>query len=314
MSFYAFRHLREILAFQIAASHIPFSAVHSPVMRSHPFPPFRRGVTWFIATLLAVAGMLCAEDARPVEDASKIPLQKATDPTLPTLFLVGDSTVRVGTSGQRGWGEEIAQYFDLSKINVVNRAIGGRSSRTFQTEGRWEQLLAELKPHDFVLIQFGHNDGGDIARGSRPRASLKGSGEESQEVTIESTGRQETVRTFGWYIRKYITDTQNKGATPLVCSLIPRKLWTADQKIVRASESYGKWTAEAAAATGAAFVDLNEIVARRYEELGRETVETFFADERTHTNVAGARLNAASVIAGLQALKENPLAPYLARP
>src|SRR3712207_2998098 len=77
----------------------------------------------------------------------------------PTLFLVGDSTVKNGTKGQRGWGEEIGKYFDTTKINIVNRAIGGRSSRTFQTEGRWDKVLEELKPGDFVLIQFGHNDG-----------------------------------------------------------------------------------------------------------------------------------------------------------
>src|SRR5262245_53933296 len=59
----------------------------------------------------------------------------------PTLFLVGDSTVRTGTKGQQGWGDPIIKLFDSTKIKVENRAIGGRSSRTFQTEGRWEQIL-----------------------------------------------------------------------------------------------------------------------------------------------------------------------------
>ncbi|MDB6152412.1 MAG: lipolytic protein family [Chthoniobacteraceae bacterium] len=270
--------------------------------------PWHFAILTVLGLILPVAA-LYGEDARPVEDAASIPVQKIANPALPTLFLVGDSTVKVGTSGQRGWGEEIGLFFDRSKINVVNRAIGGRSSRTFQTEGRWEQVLAELKTNDFVLIQFGHNDGGDISKGTRPRASLKGSGDESVVIAID--GKEETVHTFGWYIRKYITDTRARGATPIVCSLIPRKIWTPDGKIVRASESYGKWTADAARATGAAFVDLNEIVAREYEKLGKEKVESFFADEHTHTNAAGARVNAASVIAGLQALKENPLAPYL---
>jgi lysophospholipase L1-like esterase len=275
--------------------------------RWHPVIPGILGLVFSLATLRA-------EDERPVEDATKIPVQHAANPALPTVFLVGDSTVKVNTSRQRGWGEEIGAFFDRTKINVVNRAIGGRSSRTFQTEGRWEQVLAELKPKDFVIIQFGHNDGGDLAKGTRPRASLKGGGEESQDVIIEATGKPETVHTFGWYMRKYITDTQAHGATPVVCSLIPRKIWTVDGKVVRASENYGKWTAEAARVTGAAFVDLNEIVAQKYEELGREKVESFFADEHTHTNAAGARLNAASVVAGLRALKENPLSSYLLAP
>jgi lysophospholipase L1-like esterase len=64
----------------------------------------------------------------------------------PTLFIVGDSTVRTGTRGQMGWGDPLAKLFDRSKINVQNHAIGGRSSRTFQTEGRWDKILALARP------------------------------------------------------------------------------------------------------------------------------------------------------------------------
>src|SRR6266550_1867324 len=59
----------------------------------------------------------------------------------PTVFLVGDSTVRNGTPGQRGWGEQLPSFFDPQRINVENRAIGGRGSRTFITEGRWGKVL-----------------------------------------------------------------------------------------------------------------------------------------------------------------------------
>src|SRR5947208_1354221 len=93
------------------------------------------------------------------------------NPNLPTLFLAGDSTVNNGTKGLQGWGTPIAEYFDHSKINVVNRARGGRSSRTFFTEGLWDKLLAEMKRGDFVIIQFGHNDGGPLT-GEKARASL----------------------------------------------------------------------------------------------------------------------------------------------
>ncbi|HET7625884.1 MAG TPA: rhamnogalacturonan acetylesterase [Verrucomicrobiae bacterium] len=262
-----------------------------------------------VALVFFAAIPLRADDARPIEDASKITNAGVANTKLPTLFIVGDSTVRNGTRGMRGWGEVIAPYFDRTKINVVNRAIGGRSSRTFQTEGRWNKVLAEMKPGDFVLIQFGHNDGGEIAKGSRPRASLKGIGDESREVTIESTGKKEVVHTFGWYMRKYASDAKAKGATPIICSLVPRKIWK-DGKIVRASETYGKWAAEAARAEDALFVDLNEIIARQYDNLGAEKVEPLFADEHTHTTQAGAELSAACVISGLKGLEKNPLAPY----
>src|SRR5262245_23109501 len=72
-------------------------------------------------------------------------------PRPPTLFIVGDSTVNNGTKGQQGWGTPLAALFDPKKITVDNRARGGRSSRTFITEGLWDKVLADLRPGDFVL-------------------------------------------------------------------------------------------------------------------------------------------------------------------
>ena len=284
------------------------AAQHSIMNQPHRSLLFR--ISAFFGLWVCALSAFAADDARPVEDASRVAVQKVANPALPTLFLVGDSTVKVGTKGQRGWGEELGAFFDLKKLNVVNRAIGGRSSRTFQTEGRWDQVLAELKPGDFVLIQFGHNDGGSVAQGDRPRASLKGIGDETQEVTVEMTGKQEVVHTFGWYMRKYVTDAKAKGATPIVCSLVPRKIWK-DGKVVRASGDYGAWAAEAARVAGGGFVNLNEIIARRYEELGPAKVEPLFSDAHTHTTPAGAELNASCVVAGLKGLKDCPLVRYL---
>jgi lysophospholipase L1-like esterase len=236
--------------------------------------------------------------------------QAASDAKLPTLYLIGDSTVKNGTAGLQGWGDPIAALFDRTKIHVVNRARGGRSSRTFLTEGLWEKVLAEIKAGDFVLMQFGHNDGGSLA--SSYRASIKGNGEETQEVTDAKTGLKETVHTYGWYLRKYIADTRAKGATPIVLSPIPRNIWKDDHTVARASADYGRWAQEAAKAEGVAFIDLNELIAMRYEEIGPEKVKSdYFPGDHTHTNAAGAELNAACVVAGLRALKACPLAAFL---
>ena len=236
----------------------------------------------------------------------------ATPRNLPALFLIGDSTVRNRTRGQLGWGDPLAAWFDPAKITVVNRALGGRSSRSFLTEGLWDKVLAEMKSGDFVLMQFGHNDGGPLDTG-RARASLKGSGPETRVITNQTTGKIETVRTFGWYMRKYVADAKAKGATPIVLSLVPRKIWK-EGKIARGNNDYAKWAREAAEAEGVAFVDLNDIVARHYEELGPEKVEALFGDEHTHTNEEGAKLNAQCVVEGLRALKDCALVKYLAAP
>ena len=259
-----------------------------------------------------------AVDDRPIEDAAKAGLQQKTNARLPTLWLIGDSTVKVGTAGQRGWGDEIAPFFDLSKINVVNRAIGGRSSRTFITEGRWDGILAEIRPGDIVLMQFGHNDASPINenppvnKSTRARGTIKGNGDEVVEVEKNIlTGKPETVHSYGWYMRRYISGAKEKGAVAIVCSPIPRKSWSPEGKVARASGNYGLWARQAAAQGGALFVDLNEVIARGYETLGAPAVEAYFADRNTHTTVEGARFNARCVVSGLNGLPKNPLAPYL---
>jgi lysophospholipase L1-like esterase len=238
-------------------------------------------------------------------------LPRPANPALPSLFLIGDSTVRNGrgngANNQWGWGDFIGQYLDLEKINVVNRAVGGLSSRTFLTEGHWDRALAMIKPGDLVMMQFGHNDNGSPATG---RTSIKGIGPETLDVENPTNHQHEVVLTFGGYLRKYIADTRAKGATPIVCSLVPRKTWK-DGKIARHKESHAGWAEQVATAENVAFVDLNEMVAQRYDALGAEKVEPLFADEHTHTSAAGAELNAQCVIAGLKALTNNPLAPCL---
>jgi rhamnogalacturonan acetylesterase len=241
------------------------------------------------------------------------PLPVAKDPNLPTIYLVGDSTVRNGqgngADGQWGWGEPFVDYFDPGKVNVANRAIGGRSSRTYITEGRWDELLAMLKPGDYVILQFGHNDSGPLDDAARARGTLHGVGDETKDIDNPITKKHEVVHTYGWYMTKYVTDTLAKGATPIVCSPIPRKIWQ-DGKVVRNSEDYGGWARQVAQAKGVPFVDLNAIIARRYDALGQEKVEPLFADPHTHTSRAGAELNAECVVAGLKALPGNPLGKY----
>ena len=251
-----------------------------------------------------------ADDERPVIDASKAALQTATNPTLPTLVVVGDSTAR-SNSPLRGWGSEIGTFFNPAKINVVNQAIGGRSSRTYISEGRWDKVLSTVKAGDFVLIQFGHNDVGDYKDPrAKGRPSLHGEGEETTQAFKADLKTMETIHSFGWYMRKYAADTKAKGATPILLSMVPHKDWK-DGKISRGEqETFVKWTENAAKAEGALYIDANSIIANGLEKLGPEKVNSLFGDQRTHSTPEGAAYNAAAVVVGLKGLTPDPLAPY----
>src|SRR6185369_6941688 len=113
------------------------------------------------------------------------------------------------------------------------------------------------------------------------------------------------------YMRKFVSDTKAKGATPIVLSPVPRNIWI-DGKVERMAGTYGGWAASIAKAQNAFFIDLNEIVAARYEAIGQATVgKDYFKGDHTHTSPIGARLNAESVVAGMKTLKTLPLNNYL---
>jgi lysophospholipase L1-like esterase len=244
---------------------------------------------------------------------AKIPLPSPANPGLPKLFLIGDSTVRNGrgdgANGQWGWGEPLVDLFDTSKINVVNRAVGGLSSRTYYA-GYWQDTLAMIKPGDFVMMQFGHNDGGPLDDAARARGTLRGVDDEAREIYNPITKQHETVHTYGWYLKQFIADARAKGATPIMCTLIPRKIWK-DGKISREADTYAGWARQVAASERTPLIDLNELIAQRYDALGPEKVEPLFGDPHTHTSRAGAELNAAGVVDALKALSPDPLAAYI---
>ena len=233
----------------------------------------------------------------------------------PVLFLAGDSTVKNADNdddGMWGWGSVIGELFDDSKITVENHAMAGRSARTFLDEGRWDKIYNALQPGDFVLIQFGHNDIGDINVG-KARGELPGSGNESKVFKMEKTGQYQVIYPFGWYLRKFIRDVKEKGATPIVLSHTPRNKWDNGQ-IERNTSSLGKWTKEAAEQADGYFIDLNTITADKLEAIGLDEglrkVNAYFKNDHTHTSKAGARLNAQGIAEGLKETN-NPLGDYL---
>lgn len=216
----------------------------------------------------------------------------------PVVFTIGDSTVRnsdgSGRNGQWGWGNFLGDFLNPDSFSVENHALGGRSSRTFIEEGLWQRVLDVVEEGDYVLIQFGHNDGGEPHRG-RARATLKGNGDQAESFVMESTGDTLLVHTYGWYMRRYIQDVLDKKAIPVVCSLIPRNLWQ-DGKVGRNDQTYALWAQQAAGSIeGAYFIDLNKLICDKYDVLGKNFVNTLYYGDHTHTSELGAKMNAAIV-------------------
>lgn len=228
----------------------------------------------------------------------------------PTLYIIGDSTVRNNNPPQCGWGNKIHELFDTTQLSISNQAMAGRSTRTFVKEKRWEKVINSIQKGDYLIIQFGHNEGSkpDTNRAGY-RGVLRGIGEETVELTWPDSTK-ETVHTYGWYLRKFVTEAKAKGAVPIICSMIPRNQFV-DGKVKRANNDYGKWAKEIAATTGAYFIDLNAITADKYDALGPDKVKEFFPGDHTHTNEAGALVNASSVAEGIKLLKDLGLNKYL---
>jgi rhamnogalacturonan acetylesterase len=230
-------------------------------------------------------------------------LQSAEGERVARIFLIGDSTVQNKTRGFQGWGTPFAKWVDPKLFVVENRASGGRSSRSFLRERLWDAVLEKLQPGDFVIMQFGHNDSESVESGL---GSLPGTGAETREVTWKGT--VESVRTYGGYLARYVADAKAKGATPVICSPVPINQWKG-KKILRSRREYAKWADETARTHGVPFVDLGEVVANRYEGMGKDSVQSMCFNEwdEIHTTPIGAVVIAECLAKAIWKLDVEPL-------
>lgn len=130
-----------------------------------------------------------------------------------TIYIVGDSTVASYKSSaypQTGWGQVLSNFFDASKVDIYNAAIGGRSSKTFIEEGRLDALDGLVKEGDFLFIQFGHND--------------RYFGQKAREVPFDS---------LDFWLESYLEKAKSWGAVPVLISPMmmntyPRNVFSTD--------------------------------------------------------------------------------------
>ena len=238
------------------------------------------------------------------------------------IFLCGDSTGKnedKNPDGMWGWGSQGYTIFDESKCTFINCAKAGRSTRTYLNENRWEEVYQTLRPGDYVLIQFGHNDIGGIDK-DKERGVIACAEDSCKVFKSKNSGKYEVVYSFGWYIHKMIMDAKEKGAIPVILSFTPRNEWP-NGKIERRNNNYiPQWDEKVAKENGCEFVDIHNISADFLDKKfarkdgdakkAKEAASVYFNHDHTHTSLLGARNNAQSLAKGLKAIN-SPLCKYL---
>jgi len=171
--------------------------------------------------------------------------------------MIGDSTMAnkpvIPPNPERGWGQMLSMYFTHS-VKVENYAQNGRSSKTFIAEGRWSKVLNALKPGDFVIIQFGHNDEktNDVSRGTAP---------------------------FGEYttnLVRFIRESRERQATPILATPVARRKFDADGKLIDTHGDYPKAVRMVAAEQRVPLLELCRATERLIERLGPESSKRLF--------------------------------------
>ena len=250
----------------------------------------------------------------------------------PRVFLCGDSTGKNKdreADGMWGWGSQGYTIFDEKKCTFINAARAGRSLRTYNHDGLWQEVYSVLRPGDYVLIQFGHNDIGPIDK-QKERGEIACAKDTSNVYRMASSGKYRVIYSFGWYLRKMIDDCKEKGAIPVLLSFTPRNEWDDGdgnvhgtfypirQKkgkyyIERRNDDYiPQWCSEIAKEQNVDFVDIHNITGDWLDKYCGLKVRamSYFNHDHTHTSLKGARLNANSLAKGLKKIK-SPLAAYL---
>lgn len=237
------------------------------------------------------------------------------------IFLCGDSTGKnedKNPNGMWGWGSQAYTVFDESKCTFINAAKAGRSTRTFLLEDRWDEVYRTLRPGDYVLIQFGHNDIGGIDK-DKERGVIACAKDTSHVYRLKSNGKNLVVYSYGWYLRKMIQDCKEKGAIPVILSFTPRNEWHNGKgeqrgKFYPVNEKKGKWYIERrndnyipqwckqiAEENNIEFVDIHNISADYLDKKcgSKDKAMKYFNHDHTHTSLLGARNNAQSLKKGL---------------
>ncbi|KAH0368001.1 putative rhamnogalacturonan acetylesterase, partial [Aureobasidium melanogenum] len=210
-----------------------------------------------------------------------------------TVYLAGDSTMAPGGGGKgtEGWGQYL--HYSLN-LPVINKAFAGRSARSFTREGRFDEIGSLLKKGDFVIIEFGHNDG--ASHPDNGRSDCPGSGDETCRYTYD--GKTETVHTFPYYLSQAATSYLSKGAHILISSQTPNNPFSSGT-FISSTPRFVDLANTAAKNAKVDFVDHNKYTLDVYKGLSVKTVDGYFPNDHTHTSPQGAEVVAKAFVRAL---------------
>lgn len=245
----------------------------------------------FLSAILACAFMLS--------------VHAADKPAKLQVFMAGDSTMSIKEAKdlpETGWGMPFAVFFDEQTV-IDNRAMNGRSTRTFIEEGRWASILDALTAGDVVFIQFGHNDASE----TKP-------------------DRYTTPKQYQQNLTRFITDVRSKKAQPILLSPITRRYFNA-QGVIEPTHPYAELVRDVAKQTGVTFIDMEAITRDYFTNQGKASSSLRFlhlpanthpnypngVTDNTHLSELGAREVAQLVLRELRRVN-HPLVQRLRTP
>lgn len=230
----------------------------------------------------------------------------ASAPAAPTLFLAGDSTVsdKDPALPERGWGQLLREWI-VAPLKLDNRALNGRSTKSFIDEGRWKSLVDALQPGDWVIIQFGHND--------------EKSNDPSRYAAPDGAYRDD--------LRRFVADVRAHGASPILATPVVRRHFSDDGLLFETHGEYPDAVRALAAAENVPLLDLEARTRDLVTRLGPDASKALFQHyepgqlarfpngkhDDTHTCEIGARAFAALVVDEIRQL-HLPLAQWLQSP
>jgi len=190
-----------------------------------------------------------------------------------TLYIAGDSTAAqkyADAAPETGWGMALP-FFLRKGVEVANRAINGRSSKSFVDEGRLDAILAAIRPGDLLLIQFGHND----------------------EKIDDPTRYTEPWTTYQDYLRLYVDGARGRGARPLLATPAERRRFDADGNAVPTHGDYPAAMRALAQQERVTLLDIEALSLALWQRLGVEETKVYFnwtetEQDNTHFNPPGA--------------------------